>query len=98
MRIPLPKMMRHWREREFERHMTPAAARHALGFWAWLAARPRLYGAVANFATRALRLWARGRGALVRVPFAGGWTAERDLPVPEGRSFQAQWQRRGGAR
>src|SRR3990167_1340555 len=24
MRIPLPKMMRHWREREFERHLSPA--------------------------------------------------------------------------
>src|SRR3954453_9377728 len=23
MRIPLPKMMRHWRERQFERHLTP---------------------------------------------------------------------------
>jgi L-lactate dehydrogenase complex protein LldF len=98
MRIPLPKMMRHWREREFERHMTPAAARTALGFWAWVAARPRLYGVMANLGARALRIWARGRGALVRVPLAGGWTAERDLPVPEGQSFQAQWTRRGGAR
>ena len=24
VRIPLPKMMRHWREREFERHLSPA--------------------------------------------------------------------------
>ena len=31
MRIPLPKMMRHWREREFERHLTPAAVRYGLG-------------------------------------------------------------------
>ena len=27
MRIPLPSMMRHWREREFERHLTPPTAR-----------------------------------------------------------------------
>ena len=27
VRIPLPKMMRHWREREFERHLSPAAVR-----------------------------------------------------------------------
>ncbi len=29
MKIPLPKMMRHWREREFARHLSPAAC--ALG-------------------------------------------------------------------
>jgi L-lactate dehydrogenase complex protein LldF len=29
MRIPLPKMMRHWREREFERNLTPR--RRAMG-------------------------------------------------------------------
>ena len=27
VRIPLPKLMRHWREREFERHLTPSAVR-----------------------------------------------------------------------
>ena len=31
MRIPLPKMMRHWREREFERHLSPATYRYGLG-------------------------------------------------------------------
>ncbi len=31
MRIPLPKMMRHWREREFEKNLEPAAARWGLG-------------------------------------------------------------------
>jgi L-lactate dehydrogenase complex protein LldF len=31
MRIPLPKMMRHWREREFEKRLIPATARSGLG-------------------------------------------------------------------
>ena len=31
VRIPLPKLMRHWREREFERHLTPATVRSGLG-------------------------------------------------------------------
>ena len=30
MRIPLPKLMRHWREREFERHLSPATVRTGL--------------------------------------------------------------------
>ncbi|MGH6961384.1 MAG: LutB/LldF family L-lactate oxidation iron-sulfur protein, partial [Dongiaceae bacterium] len=40
MRIPLPKLMRHWREREFERHLQPAAARYGLRLWAFFARRP----------------------------------------------------------
>ena len=30
VRIPLPGLMRHWREREFERHLTPKAVRQGL--------------------------------------------------------------------
>ena len=30
VKIPLPKLMRHWREREFERHLTPGAQRSNL--------------------------------------------------------------------
>jgi len=43
VRIPLPKMMRHWREREFERRLSPAPLRYGLGFWAFFAKRPALY-------------------------------------------------------
>ena len=43
VRIPLPKLMRHWREREFERHLTPAAVRWNLGVWGFFARRPVLY-------------------------------------------------------
>ena len=31
MRIPLPKLMRHWREREFEKRLTPGAVRTGSG-------------------------------------------------------------------
>ena len=40
VRIPLPNMMRHWREREFERRLSPAPIRYGLGFWAFFARRP----------------------------------------------------------
>ena len=43
VRIPLPGMMRHWREREFERRLSPAPMRYGLGFWAFFASRPALY-------------------------------------------------------
>src|SRR2546421_932243 len=43
VKIPLPKMMRHWREREFAQALSPPVYRSGLRLWAWLAARPRLY-------------------------------------------------------
>ena len=32
--------------------------------------------------------------SFARLPFAGGWTQHRDLPAPQGRTFQDQWARR----
>ena len=90
MRIPLPKMMRHYREREYERHLSPPTARAGLGAWAFLARRPRLYRPVAALAARMLGLLGR-RGAIRRLPLAGGWTAHRDLPAPAGRTFHELW-------
>ncbi|MCV5901174.1 hypothetical protein OFN63_34325, partial [Escherichia coli] len=62
VRIPLPKMMRHWREREFERHLSPAAVRSGLAFWGFFARRPALYTLAMRFAVSALALVGRSRG------------------------------------
>jgi L-lactate dehydrogenase complex protein LldF len=91
VRIPLPKMMRHWREREFERHLSPAAVRYGIGFWAFFATRPALYRLATDLAMRALSLLGRGKGGFKSLPFAGGWTKYRDFPAPQGSTFQAQW-------
>lgn len=91
MRIPLPKMMRHWREREFERNLTPAATRWGLGIWGWFAKRPALYRLATRGGMAGLRLLGRGRGRLGKVPLAGGWTDARDMPAPQGDTFMAQW-------
>ena len=74
MRIPLPKMMRHWREREFERGLNPATQRYGLGFWAFFARRPALYRAVASIAMPVLGLFGRSKGRFGYLPLAGGWT------------------------
>jgi L-lactate dehydrogenase complex protein LldF len=91
MRIPLPKMMRHWREREFEKRLTPGAARFGLGVWAFFAARPGLYRLATRVAMRALALAGRRRGRFASLPLAGGWTAHRDFPAPEGATFMDRW-------
>ncbi|RUQ35527.1 MAG: iron-sulfur cluster-binding protein [Candidatus Competibacteraceae bacterium] len=91
MRIPLPAMMRHWREREFERHLSPAGFRFGLRAWAFFAQRPKLYQSVTRIAARVLR-WLGGRnGRIKSLPLAHGWTAWRDLPTPQGQTFQQQW-------
>ena len=96
MRIPLPKLLRHWREREFEAGLPAASQRAGLGLWAWLAKRPALYHMASRLAVGVLRLFGRG-GAIRSLPLAGGWTQGRDLPAPEGGTVHAQWKAKGRA-
>ncbi len=99
VRIPLPKLMRHWREREFERHLSPATVRSGLRFWGWFATRPTLYRAATGLAMRVLHLAGGAKGRFRSLPFARGWTDYRDMPAPQGATFQSQWKtRRGGQR
>lgn len=94
VRIPLPKMMRHWREREFERHLSPATVRSGLAFWAFFAKRPALYRMATSLFTRALAFAGRGKGTFRSLPLAGGWTDYRDFPAPQGATFQSLWAQR----
>ena len=93
VKIPLPKLMRHWREREFERHLTPAAVRTNLALWAWAAKRPALYRLGTRAAAMAMGWLGRKRGRFASMPFAGGWTGGRDLPAPEGDTFFARYKK-----
>jgi len=94
VKIPLPKMMRHWRDREFAKRLNPPVYRSALSLWAWTARRPALYHAVAELAARTLGWAGRYRGRFRSLPLANGWTAVRDMPAPEGRSFHSLWAER----
>jgi L-lactate dehydrogenase complex protein LldF len=98
VKIPLPKMMRHWREREFERHLQPGAVRTNLALWAWFARRPWAYRIATRVGAATLGLLGRRRGRLTSLPFASGWTAGRDLPAPEGETFFARYARLKGGR
>jgi L-lactate dehydrogenase complex protein LldF len=96
MGIPLPGLMRHWREAEYERKGAPAAYRYGLAAWAFLARRPWLYGPLTGLAARALAALGGRRGRFARLPLAAGWTATRDFPAPERASFRALWRAGGG--
>ena len=90
MSIPLPRMMRHFRERAFDAGAAPAAERWGVRTWAWFARRPWLYGLGARAAVRLLRLAGGRGGRIARLPFAGGWTAGRHLPAAAGPTLQKQ--------
>ncbi len=87
MMIPLPSLMRHWRDKEFERGLSPATQRWGMRFWAFFARRPALYRLATRIAMRALGNLAGGRGRFASLPLAGGWTKHRDMPAPAGRTF-----------
>ncbi len=94
MRIPLPDMMRRLREAQFTGGGPAAKGRPFLRLWARLARHPGLYHRVMALGIGAMRLLAGKRGRFRRLPLATGWTGPRDLPAPEGRTFQAQWAER----
>jgi L-lactate dehydrogenase complex protein LldF len=92
LRIPLPKMMRHWREQEFSGRMVAPRVRWALKLWALAARMPSFY----HFGARLAAFWLyrkgrKGRGRLAALPYGEGWTKYRDFPAPLGKTFQSQW-------
>jgi L-lactate dehydrogenase complex protein LldF len=91
VKIPLPGLMRKWRAREFGEGQTGRVAKLALGTWSFVARRPWLYHAANRVAALTLSSLGRTKGAFKSLPLAGGWTKHRDLPAPQGRTFQQLW-------
>ena len=92
VRIPLPKLMRTWRERQFEQNLGSATNRWGIRFWSAMVKRPKLYHAMTRFTMPLMKLWAGKKNRLHSLPIGRGWTLWRDLPAPEGKTFMQQWQ------
>lgn len=92
VRIPLPTLLRGWREKSWREGLEPTSLRAGLGTWAWFARRPALYRAATASALRAMRMMGRG-GWLSKLPLAGAWTEHRDMPKPAAQSFMAQYKK-----
>ena len=93
MSIPLPDLLRKLRTRQFDRGLVSTPTRLGLGLWAFLARRPSWYAGITRVAAKLLRVLGGRGGAIGWLPLAGGWTATRDLPAPEGSTFQAAYRR-----
>ena len=87
VRIPLPKLMRHWREEEFEKHLTPSTVRFGIQSWGWVASHPWVYSKFWSLGNKVMRLIAGKNGRIKKLPLAGGWTDWRDMPAPTGPTF-----------
>ncbi len=94
VKIPLPDLMRRWREAAFSGGDMRLGARLLLRAWAYAAKRPRLYHALARFAAATLGAAGRSRGAFrlaatrarldAHSRFSG--TARANLPAALGRA------------
>jgi L-lactate dehydrogenase complex protein LldF len=89
VKIPLPDLLRKLREKQFERGLKPKMETWGLTMWRWAAQRPAIYAMLTAIAARTLA-FIGGTNARIRyLPLASGWTAGRDLPAPQGKTFRA---------
>lgn len=97
--IPLPTLLRGWRDRSWKEGLEPRTVRSALGVWAYVARHPAYYRAATAFAVRWMRIFSRA-GRIRWMPLAGGWTKFRDFPTPQSTTFIAAYkaQRKGASR
>ncbi len=86
--IPLPTLLRGWRDRSWREGLEPGTMRFGLGVFTFVAARPWLYRLGASIGVRAMRLFARG-GWVRGMPGLGAWTRHRDFPAPARKTFMA---------
>lgn len=91
--IPLPDLLRDLRHEEKVGKLSPAGWRRGISLHAWLACHPRLYRLLTGPAISLLHLLGRRRGAFHRLPFASGWTSQRDFPAPQGGTFMQRYAR-----
>jgi L-lactate dehydrogenase complex protein LldF len=88
VKIPLPDLMRKLRETQVERGLRPWQERLGLRAWSWVAQRPVLYAAATRIGVRVLKAMGGSAKLIHKLPFAGGWTAGRDMPAPQGKTFR----------
>ncbi len=97
VRIPLPDLLRKLRERAFEERLRPWYERAGFRLWAWLALHPAAYALATRIGMRVLRRLGGRDGMIHSLPLGGGWTAERDMPAPAGRTFRDLYRERAGS-
>ena len=95
VKIPLPDLMRKWRERQFDMKLRPFGERFAMSVWGFFVKRPGLYAFATRIAAR-VASWIGGKDKLIHsLPGIDGWTQGRDMPAPAGKTFRELYAARG---
>src|SRR5262249_6149333 len=91
VKIPLPDLMRTLREKQVERRLRPRLERWTLAVWAWTAQHSTVYAWIARMVARVGNIAGGGSRLIHRLPGKEGWTGERDMPAPAGRTFREMY-------
>ena len=94
VKIPLPDLLRKLREKQFERGLRPGFEYLAFAGWAFVAKRPALYRFATRMAARVLKFLGGERRLIRSLPLASGWTDNRDMPAPAGKTFRELYRER----
>ena len=88
VKIPLPDLMRKWRERQFDMKLRPFGERFAISVWSFFVARPALYAFASRIGARIAALMGGKEKLIHSLPGIDGWTQGRDMPAPAGKTFR----------
>ncbi len=86
VRIPIPELLVHWRERGVAEGLAPRGESFASALYTALARRPGAFSAAGS-----LLRWTPWRSGGRALPVLGGWLRERAAPEPSPRSFRTLW-------
>ncbi len=89
--IPLPKLLRDLRNGEYQQKLSKSSLRFNLKVWVYLATRPKLYHLLTHLVCGFWGLL--GKKSISTFPMLSPWLKHRDLPLPQGQTFQQQYKR-----
>ena len=85
--IPLPDLLRDLRHEEIIHKLAVPRWRYGLKLHAWLARHPAIYQTLSATGISILHRLGRKKGRFSTLPFASGWTSQRDFPAPQTNTF-----------
>ncbi|MEO5861828.1 MAG: LutB/LldF family L-lactate oxidation iron-sulfur protein [Burkholderiales bacterium] len=88
VKIPLPDLMRHLREKQIVQKLRPLSERLSINVWRFLATHARLYAFATQVAARVGKRLGGADAVIHSLPGLDGWTKGRDMPAPAGKTFR----------
>lgn len=94
MKIPLPDLMREWRNDAAQGGYNSFWERLGVKIWAQIAKRPTLYRSFTGPTAWLGAMLAGKKGYFQSIPGLSSWTKSRIMPAPAKKSFMAQYKAR----